>query len=50
MWCGYAGQVQYGTGDTGRSGAVHIRQQGQSQRDIIENGIEDSRLMEDGTR
>ena len=46
----YAGQVQYGPRDTGGSGAVRIRQQGQSQRDIIEDGIEDSRPLEDGTR
>ena len=50
MWCWYAGQVQYARGGTGGSGAVHIRQQGQSTRDIIEDGIEDSRLVEDGTR
>ena len=46
----YAGQVQHGPRDTGGSGAVRVRQQGQSQRDIVEDGIEDSRPLEDGTR
>ena len=45
----YAGQVQYGPRDTGGSGAVRIRQQGQPTRDIVEDGIEDSRPLEDGT-
>ena len=45
----YAGQVQYGPRDTGGSGAVRIRQQGQPTRDIVEDGIEDSGSLEDGT-
>ena len=45
----YAGEVSYGQGHRGRSGAVHIRQQAQVERDIVEDGIEDSGPVEDGS-
>ena len=44
----YAGEVSYGQGHGRGSGAVHIRQQAQVERDIVEDGAEDSRSLEDG--
>ena len=44
----YAGEVSYGQGHGRGAGAVHIRQQAQVERDIVEDGIEDSGLVEDG--
>ena len=45
----YAREVQYAGRHSGRSHTVHIRQSTQIERDITENGAEDSRSLEDGS-
>ena len=47
MWTRYAGEVCHAQGDRRGSHTVHIREQAQVERDIIEDGVEDSRLVED---
>ena len=48
MWTGYVGEIQYAGGDTGTVDTVHIREQAQAQRNIIEDGSQDSGSLEDG--
>ena len=50
MWTGYAGEVCHAQGHTGRADTVHIREQAQVERDIVEDGSQDSGSMEDEAR
>ena len=49
MWRRYAGEVCHGQGRGRQIGAVHIRQQTQVERDLSEDGAEDSGSLEDGS-
>ena len=48
MWTGYAGEVCHAGRDTGTVDTVHIREQTQAPRDLIEDGAEGGRPLEDG--
>ena len=50
MWTGYVGEVPDACRDTGTVDTVHIREQAQAPRDIVEDGAEDSGSMEDEAR
>ena len=48
MWTGYVGEVPDARGHTGTVDTVHIREQAQAPRDLIEDGAEGGGSMEDG--
>ena len=50
MPSGYAGEVPYASGSGAGPDTVHHRQQGEVAGDILEDGAEDRRLVEDGAR
>ena len=50
MWTGNVGEVRHAPGHTGGTDTVHIREQAQAPRDIVEDGAEDSGSMEDEAR
>ena len=49
MWTGNVGEIQHASGDTGTADTVHIREQTQTEGDLIEDGAEGGRSVEDGT-
>ena len=48
MWTGYVGEVFDASGHTGTVDTVHIREQTQIERDLIEDGVEGGRSLADG--
>ena len=48
MWTGYVGEVHDARGQAGGTDTVHIREQTQVERDLIEDGVEGGRSLEDG--
>ena len=48
MWTGYVGEVHDACGQAGGTDTVHIREQTQVERDLIEDGAEGGRPLEDG--
>ena len=50
MWTGYAGEVCHASRHTGRADTIHIREQTQIERDLAEDGAQDSRPLEDEAR
>ena len=47
MWTGNVGEVRHAGRHTGRADTVHIREQTLIERDIVEDGAEDSGSLED---
>ena len=50
MPSGYAGEVCHGSGDRRGTDTIHIPEQAQVERDIVEDGAEDSGSLEDEPR
>ena len=48
MWTGNVGEVHDARGDAGTVDTVHIREQTQIERDLIEDGVEGGGSLEDG--
>ena len=48
MWAGYVGEVPDACRDAGTVDTVHIREQTQVERDLIEDGAEGGGPLEDG--
>ena len=48
MWTGYVGEIHDACRHTGTVDTVHIREQTQAERDLIEDGAEGGGSLEDG--